>query len=1021
VRSRPPIPLRIRNVGRVPDLLRQATPAALLVIALLLAPPGTLAQTSTSGALSGVISGTDGAPLDGVDVTLLRGGQEDRTLTATREGRFQAAYLPPGDYDLVIERFGFIPVHVAGVPVRAGRTASISLSLRDAAPPVTETDRYHFSQVGSERAMGGGRGISRSQLQRLPLEERTLGGVLARWSLSDGAGAMGLSPSLLGLQLDGMRHAPIHHPRTGPGFLHFAALSPLFVEGVELVPQATDVEWGGAPGGGLRATSVQGGNTLEVDAFANALGASLGSESPLGAGVDSRMGPEGGVLVRGPILRDTLLFALGVEARRAARSVTPIAASSAQERALFLEAIGDGSQAAGTSLGTTRVAHWNVLSTFGRLDWRLGANHTLTLRSNVSTARPADDAVGPISPLGPPDGSRASDVMVGASLFSILGERSALELRFGAESSSREHGRIGTLPAAGFGDRTWIQDGGILAGSAAGQPGTYEDRAFRFSPALHLRGRTHQFKLGLDLASLGYEESSLPTPMDSHGYGNMTAFDSRLGVTERITGPRRAVAVDRATLGVFIQDRWSPTEDLAITIGVRAAGESLPLDEILPNELWAQRTGMTRSGDGESRGRISPRVHVDWSPGTGPGWGVEASAGIYHGDVSPGILAEILADTGAVRVRRTLGTTAGGTATSALTYEGATFAVLGPRFDAPRTQALDLAIRRDLAPGITAELGVGFRKTDFLPRRRDLNRVPSSYALDQFDRPLFGDVVRHEGVIGVRPGSDRRFADFDVVSALESDGWSRWLGWTAGLTYRAAGPLELEAWYTFSETRDNTPQGATGWPNLVPGRPGSSGGEPAWVEGTSDLDVPHRAVLAGTLELLPAPELRVGAVYSFRSGTPFTPGVRDFLHGSDPLGPGAAYGGSGAPMSMPQGMEGLGELTSRWSCLGELVGAPRSRNTCRTGGLHELGMHLSMALATSGAWQVRLQVEALNLLDARAVIPDPAVFVVDSGGELGSPSGGRLMLPVKVNPNFGEPLAHLSPGRSLRVGLGIRY
>ncbi|MEX2531199.1 MAG: carboxypeptidase regulatory-like domain-containing protein [Gemmatimonadota bacterium] len=1021
MRSRRPITLRFRNVGRVPELLRHVAPAALLSIALFVAPPAGFAQSSTSGALTGLIIGTDGIPLDGVDVTLVRGAEQDgRTLTATREGRFQAAYLPPGDYDLVVERFGFIPVHISSVPIRAGRTASLTLTLRDAEPPVTETDRFHFSEVGSERALGAGRGISRDQLDRLPLHDRTLGGVLARWSLSGGEGAMGLSPSLLGLQLDGMRHAPIHHPRTGPGFLRYAALSPLFIQGVELVPQTTDVEWGGAPGGGLRATSVQGGNRLEVEAFANAMGASLGSEGPLGAGVDSRIGPEGGVLVRGPILRDTLLFAVGVEARRAARAISPIAASSAEERGLFLDAIGDGSQPASTGLGTTRVEQWDVLSTFGRLDWRLAANHTLTLRSNVSTARPAGGGAEPAPALGPPDGSRASDVMFGATLFSILGERSALELRFGAESSSREHARTGGLPS-GLGDRTWIHDGGILAGNATEQPGTYEDRGFRFSPVLHLRGRDHQFKVGLDVASLGYEESSVSTPITAYGYGSVAAFGSGLGVTERITGPRREVAVDRATLGVFIQDRWSPTEDLAITVGVRAAGEALPLQEILPNELWAQRTGLTRTGDEGSRGRVSPRVHLDWSPGTGPGWGLEASAGIYHGEVSPAVLAEILADTGAVQVRRTLGTTATGTTSTALAYEGSTFSIPGPRYDAPRTQALDLAIRRDLAPGITAEIGVGLRQTDFLPRRRDLNRVPSSFALDQFDRPLFGDVVRHEGVIGVRPGSDRRFADFDVVSALESDGWSRWLGWTAGLAYRTPGPLEFEAWYTFSDTRDNMPQGATGWPNLVPGRPGSTGAEPAWVEGRSDLDVPHRAVFAGSIELLQAPELRIGALYSFRSGTPFTPGVRDFLHGSDPLGPGAAHGGSGAPISMPSGMEGLGELTSEWPCLGDLVGAPRSRNTCRTGGLHDLGMNLSMALVTGGTWQVRLHVEALNLLDSRAIIPDPALFVVDSGRELGSPSGGRLELPVKVNPNFGEPLAHLSPGRSLRVGLGLRY
>jgi len=999
--------------------------AALVLLATAL-PGATPAwgQSTAFGSLSGMVTGTDGAPLDGVDVTLLRAGEEtERTLTATREGYFQAGYLAPGQYDLVVERFGFVPVRVRNVILRTARQAVIQVTLRETEPPVTETDTYQFSEVGRERSLGAGRGISRSELQGIPIDGRELSGIMSRWTRSaSGAGVMGMPAHLTGLSVDGMRHEPVFHPRIGPGFLHLTALSPLFLQEVELAPQSVDVEQGGSPGARLRATTIQGGNTLRAEAFGNAFGTPMGADGPLGSSVDNRFGPEVGALVHGPIIHDTLHFAFGLEARRAARTLSPLAASSGPQRSSFLEAIGDAERPAGERLGVARVDHWDVLSTFGRMDWRLGQNHTLTLRSNVSVSRPGDDETGPTSPIQPSEGSDASDVMISASLFSVLGERSALEVRAGAESSSREYGGA-SGPGGVLDGRTWIQEGGIVAGSDPTTPGRFEERAFRLAPTFHIATRSHRFKFGIEAASRRYEEESMMGPARATGFPDLQAFQDGRGLAVLLQGPRRAVEVDRTTIAAFVQDRWTPTEGLTITAGLRADGEGLPFDEVMPSEQLAQIGGVSRAPTEDPRGRVSPRLGVEWSPGTGPGWTVEGSAGIYHGEVHPGVLAEVLAETGEVSNRRTLGVVGGGSGSStALVSEGSRISVLGPRFDAPRTQAVDLAVRHALTPGLTVEVGLGHRQTDFLPRRRDLNRVSSAFATDQFGRPLFGEVIQHDGVISIRPGSDRRFAAFDVISALESDGSSTWTGVTSGISYDGnGGPLSLEAWYTFSETRDNVPQGITGWPVHIPGRPGPGGALPGWIEGRSDMDVPHRAVLSGEMQIMESPGLRLGALYGFQSGTPFTPTVRDLLHGSDPLGMGPGGTGSGAPISLPSGMDGLDQVLSRASCLNDLVGAPRTRNSCRTEGIHDLKLRMQVTLGTGTGWDMLLNVDALNLLDSGPVIPDPALFVVDGGGELNAPVQGRLNLPVTLNEHFGEPLVRLSPGRSLRIGIGIRY
>ena len=1011
-------PLRGRRVEQPGSARVGSGCAALLVVLALLLPTSLLAQTTTSGGLMGLVTGVDGAPLDGVDVTLVRVGEgSERTLTATREGQFRAAYLPPGEYEIIAERFGFIPVHVHSVTVRSGRRATLTLRLRESEPPVTEIDRVSFAEVGSERATGTTRTLSRSTLQRSPLNSPELPRVLDRWSLAAGGGGLevaGLPGWRTGLQVDGVRHDLVAHPRLGPGASHMGSLSPLFLEEVELAPQSMDVESGSLVGGAVRATTVRGGNSLEVDAMGNLFGTPMGGSDLFGRSVDGELVPEGSILVRGPIVRDTAHFALGLEARQAARALTPLASSSMDARNAFLDLIGDGDRPTDQRLGPTRVDRWDMLSTFGRLDWNLSPNHTMTLRSNVSVSRPGGDGEGSTVSFWPTEGSEASEVMVGASLFSILGERTALEIRVSGESSTREYaGSSG--PGAGLEGRTWIQDGGILAGSEPGVPGRFEQSAFRFAPTLHFAARSHTFKFGFDAAGRRYEEESLFGPTLSLGFSNLAGFQSRQGVTERRDGPRRAVEVNSATYGAFIQDRWTPHESLAITVGIRADGEALPFDEILPSELLTEQTGLSRvRSEEDARGTVSPRGAIEWVPAEG--WRAEASAAIYHDRVHPALLAEVMADTGAVRTRRTMGTVPGASGEAPLTFEAGRISLLGPRFDAPRTQRVDASLAYSLPTGTTLELEVGQRRTDFLPRRRDLNRVPGAYAQDQFGRTLYGVVTQRDGVISVQPGSDRRFSDFDVISALESDGWSTWTGVTFGVRHDGAGPLTLDAAYTFSETRDNMPGAASGWPGLVEGRPGPTGSGPGWVEGRSDLDVPHRATAYGELEVLQQPGLRIGALYGFRSGTPFTPVVRDLLHGPAPLSV-----ASGSPISIPSGTQGLGELTSEWACVGALVGAERGRNTCRTAGIHDLNLRLGMDVATGAGWSVRLNVDALNLMDSGVEIPDPAVFVVDGSGSLPAVSGGRLDLPVRVNPNFGEPLARLSPGRSLRIGIGVRY
>jgi hypothetical protein len=71
--------------------------------------------------------------------------------------------------------------------------------------------------------------------------------------------------------------------------------------------------------------------------------------------------------------------------------------------------------------------------------------------------------------------------------------------------------------------------------------------------------------------------------------------------------------------------------------------------------------------------------------------------------------------------------------------------------------------------------------------------------------------------------------------------------------------VDFSASYTYSVTTDDARMTPQGWPVVLRERPDATGRDPAWLDGTSDLDVPHRIVLTALFPV-PGTPLRLGAV-----------------------------------------------------------------------------------------------------------------------------------------------------------------
>ena len=105
---------------------------SLLFAALVLIPPGLMAQARLTGAdLSGTVSDESGAALQGaaVKVTSVE-TNVTRAATTDARGRYLVAALPPGSYRIAVELSRFASARREGVVLALGQAADIDFRLK---------------------------------------------------------------------------------------------------------------------------------------------------------------------------------------------------------------------------------------------------------------------------------------------------------------------------------------------------------------------------------------------------------------------------------------------------------------------------------------------------------------------------------------------------------------------------------------------------------------------------------------------------------------------------------------------------------------------------------------------------------------------------------------------------------------------------------------------------------------------------------------------------------------------------
>jgi hypothetical protein len=971
-------------------------PFVVLLALAILNGEGLAAQAGGYATVTGMVTNAaTGQALSGALVTLTPlGGGADREATTSASGAFSYGLVAPGAYELRAESIGYRPVVARTLVVEGGDRGVVSLTLSAQPPPVLSVDTVALSGAASSRRRAGGTRFGAEELVgALPYRFDDLGSIVALSSEADASlGLQGLPGTLAGVIADGVPFYRAAHPlaraeQLGDPLFPRPGLSALTVQA-----SPADVSLPGSASGyaalSTRAGSVDEG-TLELGWSGGPLWSSDDLELPNDdqPALTSFQG-SGGLSA---ILTPTTRLMVSAEALR---QQTPLEPRIAEAVATSLSGLDPAviDELSGSSVET--------FSRFGgavRVDSRRDDGAQLFVRgSGAYTARgfdgPGPLAIGRASALP----EKSVDLSLAAGWTAQAGDRWIYEIRGGVSGSERVFEVAD--PARPF---AFLADAGNLLGDAAGAvESSRVDVVFHPSARWILEAGTVRWGLSGRLT----RHAVTPTPTVQMLFSDATALVAGQGLAYAVDAPEAVFSTRE--LGAYAAFDMELRPGLSASVGARLDQEMIPGSEASLSTAWRQASGLSNAEYPSSFLQLGGAASLSWDPSLDGETMITASAALHHGDVDPAALAELFSQDGDATSTHFAGAgivwpdgalPAGATAGTVLT-------LLGPDARPPRTVRGSLGLVRRLPGGWTVHADGAMRRTDFLLRRRDLNRPVVPQAQDPYGRNVYGTLAQ-DGTLVTATGSDaHRFTGFNEVWALDPDGWSEYWGVTAGIEY-ATGPTILYASYTRSATKDNWLGGSEG---LVDRRlPPGLADDDDWADGTSDFDVPDRIVAAASTSVS---MVTLSAVYRYRSGLPFTPRYRA----------GVDANGDGSFRNDVPFVDGaiLGAIPDLPSCVTSQLDVFAERNSCRGPSAHALDVRLRFRLSQLGGRDVSLVVDGLNLVETEEGLVDDALLLVDPSGTISS-SGGVVTIPVTGNADFGSLLYSTSRGRMLRVGLRI--
>ncbi|SET81760.1 TonB-dependent receptor [Hymenobacter actinosclerus] len=601
-----------------------------LLLLLLLSAQLGVAQNTTA-AMSGAITDKDGAELPGATVITVHGPTNTQYIAPTNsEGRFNIQNMRVGGpYTVRVTYIGYQDVVREGVFLSLGQNLRLDINMSQATETLNEVvvsgrrdGVINASRTGAETR------ISREQLQLLPTLNRSLGDFTRLTPQANG----GTSSSIGGannrynnITIDGAVNNDVFGlaPSATPGGQ--AGTQPIALDAIQeiqVVVAPYDVTLGNFTGGGINAITRSGSNDLSASIYGfgrneNTIGKSV-TEPRVKA--DEFYNYQTGARVGGAIVRDKVFFFVNGEITRASTPLGFLPGSSASSvNPATLAGIADyARQRYGYEVGsadkvTNRTESNKV---FGRLDFNLSDNHQLTLRHNYVEAFSDNLTRSSINFRFSNNGYRFSNTTNSsvAELNSRLGRFSnKLLLSYSRIRDNRET-RGTSLPAFSISDNGNTYLFGTERNSALN---SLNQDIIEVTDNLTAAFGQHTITLGTHNEGFKFRNLFISDGNGAYTFSSLQNFyndkATRVQAAYATSGDG-AAAFKAMQLGFYVQDQYSPIENLRLTAGLRL---DIPVfvDKPAYNPLVANQPAFAKYGDVNTRN--VPNGQLLWAPRLG--------------------------------------------------------------------------------------------------------------------------------------------------------------------------------------------------------------------------------------------------------------------------------------------------------------------------------------------------------------------------------------------------------------------
>jgi hypothetical protein len=968
--------------------------AVLFAVLLLLTGRIVFAQSTTEGAIGGLVVDQSKGVLPGVTVTARNMATNSSTTTTTDEsGHFTVIRLQPGTYAVEIMLTGFAS-SARNVVVEVGRVTNLDITL-GVAGQTESVNVVAQTPVINRESADLSTNINQASINNLPVSAR-------RWSnfvlstpgaAPDGTFGLisfrGISGLLNNNTVDGGDNTQAFFAEERGRTRLSYSLSLAAVQEFQVTTSNYSAEYGRAAGGVVNAVTKSGSNTTAGEGFYyfrdNGMGASnpFTTQQQLVDGVftsvrikpDDRRQQYGGG-VGGPLKQNKLFYFLNFDQQRRDFPGTAVPAnptaffaplSSAELATLASRGVtpaqGNDGLAFVQSLTGVVPRTGDQTLVLPKIDWQVNDKHSFAVSYNhlrwtspagVQTAATVARAVDNWGN----DGVDGDWVI--ARLNSVVSPRFTNEIRFqwgrDFEYQSSQAAVAGE-PVVPGGTRSPDVTIGGTASFEFGKPNFLErtsypdERRVQVSDTMTWLTGTHLVKFGVDFNRTNDTLDNLFQEGGVYAYNSRADFISDYELNIKLARPARNYSTFSQGIGPtaftfatvdyagFVQDSWHVTPRVTLSLGLRYEFEQMPSPQIA-NPL-EPRTAAFPS----DKNNWGPRLGVNWDARGDGNTVLRGGYGMFFARVINSTISNAITNTGmaAGQLSLILQNTAAGApvypnvlASASATPVRPSIVFFGPDTQNPTIHQFDLIFDQKIAPNTVLSVSYVGSQGRHLPVFLDQNlpAPASTLTYTVIGGPLDGQNQVVPFFSGTRPN-----VNFTQMTQISYDVDTSYNALVLALNRRFTKGLQVQTSYTYSRSRDNgqSSQTFTAANNVL--NPQDLQGE----EAVSNFDIPHRfsfsAVWQPHSDNAWLDHFTIAPIITASSGAPYT----GFVSGNAP-----------PANRILTGIEGNGG-TNRLPSI--------ERNTFRLPYQTNVDLRVSRQFALPGKARIEVLAEAFNLFN----------------------------------------------------------